>query len=581
MRWLLLKDLQILRRSPLLVCLLIGYPVLIALLVGFALSRGPDKPKVALLNQVTAADNAFTLGGEEIDGSRYAQRLLDAVQPVRVDTRAQALQAVRSGDALAALIVPADIARKLRSGTERPVIEVVYNIEDPVKARFVEATLKARLGDANQALAKRKFAQVADDYLGLLLSGGSFALFGEQVEALGLRRVATIARATIEALPDGSPQRRPLEQVERFARLAIDNLDLSDEELASVASPLAIRRTVLKGANTPLDAFAVAVAVTISLMFITMLLASGMLALEREEHAFSRLVRGLVSRTALLTEKVGLAALCSFAVTLLMLAGLGGFIGLDWGRFGLWVLALAAGALGFAAMGAAIGSLTREVRTASLLAFMLSLPIAFLALVPSGAVAGGLYDVIRVISALFPFKPALQAMNAALNDADPGLLGPLAHLAALTLASAPWPAWDCAASAEPGSPRPRPAPAAGAILPPWPSPPPACAACAAPGCCATWSGRPTSRRPSSCCRCSWPTGPTAASRSRPCPASTSSRSPTPSTKPVRPRLWACRRSCSSACRPRRTIRAALPGTTRAWSSWPRGRSRKRTLSSWS
>ena len=32
-----------------------------------------------------------------------------------------------------------------------------------------------------------------------------------------------------------------------------------------------------------------------------------MLALEREENAFGRLVRGLVSRTGLLVEKIGLA----------------------------------------------------------------------------------------------------------------------------------------------------------------------------------------------------------------------------------------------------------------------------------
>ena len=58
-----------------------------------------------------------------------------------------------------------------------------------------------------------------------------------------------------------------------------------------------VKQTVLDGARTPLDAFAVAVAVTLSLMFVCVLLAAGMLALEREEHAFGRLVRGLVSRT--------------------------------------------------------------------------------------------------------------------------------------------------------------------------------------------------------------------------------------------------------------------------------------------
>ena len=39
MRWLLLKDLQILRRSPLLVALLVLYPIVIAVLIGFALAR--------------------------------------------------------------------------------------------------------------------------------------------------------------------------------------------------------------------------------------------------------------------------------------------------------------------------------------------------------------------------------------------------------------------------------------------------------------------------------------------------------------------------------------------------------------
>jgi ABC-2 type transport system permease protein len=66
------------------------------------------------------------------------------------------------------------------------------------------------------------------------------------------------------------------------------------------------------------------------------------------------------------------------------------------------------------------------------MAFMLSLPLAFLALVPSGSVSQGLYDVIRVISALFPFKPTLSALDAALNDAG-GMGTALAHLAAIVV----------------------------------------------------------------------------------------------------------------------------------------------------
>ena len=44
-----------------------------------------------------------------------------------------------------------------------------------------------------------------------------------------------------------------------FAQLAIDNLGLSDQVLASVGQPLKVKRTVLAGRRTPLDAFAVAV----------------------------------------------------------------------------------------------------------------------------------------------------------------------------------------------------------------------------------------------------------------------------------------------------------------------------------
>jgi len=159
-----------------------------------------------------------------------------------------------------------------------------------------------------------------------------------------------------------------------------------------------------------------------------------MLALEREENAFGRLVRGLVSRTALLAEKIGLAALCGWVLATVMLLVLAAFLDLDWARAPAWLLALALAALACAALGVALGALAREVRAASLLAFMLTLPVAALALIPSGAVSGWLYDAIRIVSGAFPFKPSLTALDAAI--AGTALLVPLAHLAALTVAFA-------------------------------------------------------------------------------------------------------------------------------------------------
>jgi len=431
MRWLLVKDLQILRRSPLLVGLLVLYPVVISVLIGFALSRGPDKPRVAFYNGVPPTANEVRLGGEKIDLSEQANALFEAIDPVRVSTRAEAIEKVRDGDVLGALVIPPDVTEKIQSTLEPGTIEVFYNAEDPAKKQFVENTIKSQVQSANSALTKRLGAE-ALRLLELIRTGGEYTFLGQRFDVLGLQRSERILREARRELPRGSRTGREMDAAIQFAALARENLGFSDEVLASVGEPIRVESTVIEGGATSLTSFAVAVAVAVSIMVITVLLAAGTLALEREENAFSRLVRGLVSRSALLAEKAVLAAACSLLVGLLMLAGLGLFVDLRWERFPLWMAGLAAAATAFACLGLAIGALSREVRAASLLAFMLSLPLAFLALVPSGAVSPGLFDVIRAISALFPFKPTLDALEAALNGAG-GLGGPLLHLAALSL----------------------------------------------------------------------------------------------------------------------------------------------------
>jgi ABC-type transport system involved in cytochrome c biogenesis permease component len=430
MRWLLLKDLQILRRSPLLVALLVLYPVIIAVLIGFALSRGPDKPKVAFYNGLAGQSAVVELGGERIDLAEEGQRLFDAIDPVRADSREEAIQKVRDGDVLGALIIPGDLATNIQSSLEPGTVEVYYNAEDPAKRQYVENTIKSQVQSANGALTKR-VAKEALQLLDLISSGGQYSFLGQDFDVLGLERAERILTRARRQLPEGSEERAELDRVIAFGKLARENLSFSDDVLAVVGEPIRVKASALEGGTTSLTSFAVALAVAVSLMFITLLLAAGTLALEREENAFSRLVRGLVSKTGLLAEKAGLAAACSVTVCLVMMVGLGLFVDLDWGRFPLWLAALAVGALAFAALGLAIGGLTRDVRAASLLAFMLCLPLAFLALVPSGAVAPALYDLIRAISAVFPFKPTLDALDAALNDAG-DLGGPLLHLAALT-----------------------------------------------------------------------------------------------------------------------------------------------------
>jgi hypothetical protein len=435
MRWLLLKDLQILRRSPLQALLLILYPVLIAVLVGFAISRGPEKPRVAFLNEVPAGTR-ISVGGQQLPSGNVAERICRRVECIEVTNRGEAVDEVESGDALAALILPADLVDKINSlstltpGT--PKVEVVVNEEDPVKARLVDDRISALLAEANLAIARR-VAGEGGRYLDLLIDGGSFRVLGQTVQILGLRASAQILAALEPALPPG-PLRTSLRQVAEFAAQARDNLDVAGPLLERLAQPIEVDKVVVGGSSPPLEVFAIAVAATLTLAFVTVLLVAGSLALEREENAFARLTRGLVSPEALLAEKVLLGVAVGVVVTMLMLAGLQIFVPLQWDRIGLWLAAIVAGGGALAAAGAALGAAAREVRAVSLLAFMVTLPVAFLSLVPSGAVGAGIFDAVRVVTALFPFKPALQAMTAALDSAGPGIGGPLLHLAILVVA---------------------------------------------------------------------------------------------------------------------------------------------------
>jgi len=434
MRWLLLKDLQILRRSPFQVLLLVAYPVLIALLVGFAISREPGKPSVAFLNEVPAGARVAA-GGQELPAIGVDRRICAHVECVRVASRRAAEEKVGSGEVLAALILPADLVDRLNSlstlDPRTPEVEVIVNEEDPLKAQVVDDRIEALLGQANLFVAKRIAAE-GGRYLNLIVNGGSFEVVGTPVEILGLRAAARILQALRPAVPPS--QRGPLDRVTRFARLARDNLDVASPLIDRLAQPIVVDKKTVSAPTPPLEVFAIAVAATLTLTFVVLLLVAGSLALEREENTFSRLTRGLVSRTALVAEKVGLGIAVGLVVTLLMLGGLQVFVSLEWGRIGLWLAAILLGGAALAAAGAALGATARDVRAVSLLAFMVSLPIALLSLVPSGAVGVGLYDAIRVLTALFPFKPTLQAMTAALDPAGPGIGGPLLHLAILTAA---------------------------------------------------------------------------------------------------------------------------------------------------
>ena len=437
MRWLLVKDLQILRRSPLLVGLLVVYPVVIALMIGFALSSPPGRPAVALYDAVPAGRGAVSIGNQHVNISHYANELFRSIKPIRVDSRAEAIKKVQDGQAQAALIVPADIVSQINNlisqGVGNPSVELILNSRDPLERQFAEQAITARANQVQQAVSKQVL-RVAINDLQQVLNGGNLQFLGQSVPLLGLRNARAIVQGTIATMPANSPLKPALKQVVDFADLAVTGLGFASPVLSSIGSPLTIKQTELAGKTTPTASYAAAIAVIVSLMFVGMLLAAGLLALERSERAYPRLVRGLIKPEGLLSEKVLLAGGAAAGVTLLMSALVSLFVHLEGVRFPLWVAALVMGALAFGALGVAIGGLARDVSVASLMAFVVSLPIAFVALVPGDAVSGTLKAILDALAFVFPFRAALQAAANAFSGAAPGIGWPLVHLAVLTLA---------------------------------------------------------------------------------------------------------------------------------------------------
>ena len=434
MRWLLLKDLRILRRSPVMVGVLVLYPAVIGLLVGFALSSPPARPKVAIYSGVRPGHSVVALGGQRIDVAAYAADLYGSVTPVRAASPAAAVADVRDGRALAALIIPPGIVDQIRdlirTGDGNPTVRIVLNDRNPLERDLVQQAIQSRVAQVQADVSKQVLQTVISD-LRLVLSGGTLNFLGHSFDLLGLQNTRTIVSSAVSSLGPASPLSPALGQVVRFADLAIDGLTLAGPQISQVSTPLTVDTSELSGRTTPTASYAAAIAAVVLLMFVTLLLAAGMLALERSESTYGRLIGGLVRPPALLAEKVLLAVVCALPFTFGVSAAISAFVALDWGRAELWLLALAGGALAFAALGVAVGALARDISVASLLAFLIGLPVAFIALVPAAAVSSGVGQVLNVISFVFPFRAALEAVNNAFTGSAPGLGLPLLHLVVL------------------------------------------------------------------------------------------------------------------------------------------------------
>jgi hypothetical protein len=269
---------------------------------------------------------------------------------------------------------------------------LVYSLNRELQDAFVDADLR---------------------YVDLIRRGGRGDFQGQRFDLLGLDGTERM----LDRLPPG-PRLDAIREFVRTARLALGETGAA---LHATASPIELVEEPERGRSAVLSAQVQAYALALTIAFLALVLAAGALAGERDENALGRLARGLVGLGELVAAKVGLAAVVScllgagVALTFGAVIEIGNVEGGEpWGRLPLLALALLLAGASLGAVGALIGSLSREARTASLVALMVVLPVVMLGLVPREV-----FSAAGWVSDALPFSHAVRLFGAVLFQLDP------------------------------------------------------------------------------------------------------------------------------------------------------------------
>ncbi len=407
------KDLLVLRRSPVLLGVLIAYPLVIALLIGLTAAYANAKPRVALVD-LDGIPHRVVVAGRSFDVDGLIDQVAKNVELVRMP-EGRAEQQLRSGRVAAVITVPKGFVAQLEGLVVSPHLALSTGTGG-ITPR-VRQQMQALVYNLNRKL-QSAFIAADVEYVDLLLHGGKGRVLGRDFSIIGLDGAAKL----LAGLPR-SPEVTEIEEFVRDARLA---LALTDNAIRATAAPIVLDEVTGRGRTSALSAQVQAYGLAITIAFLGVLLAAGALAAERDENAIGRLVRGLVGLGQLVAAKIALAVAVSLGVGVALLLGFGIAVdagdvrgGQPWQRLPLVLLGVVLAGAAVGAAGALLGALARESRTASLVAILLVLPVVFLGLVPREIIPAAYW-----ISDVFPFSHSVRFFESALYDGSPwGVIG--------------------------------------------------------------------------------------------------------------------------------------------------------------
>jgi ABC-2 type transport system permease protein len=415
---LLRKDLRTLLRTPVLLAVLLAYPLVIATLVGLVAGYASSKPRVALVDRDDLPPQ-IVVGNRRFDVQRTIDEVGKNVTLVRGLDADEAERELASGRLVAVITVPPGFVATLRQMVKSPTLELA--ITRGGTSSRVRQQVQALVYQLNRRL-QRAYIDANIEYVRLLLHGGKGKFLGQDFNVLGLEET----QRELDALP---PDER-LDRIRRFVHDARLALAQTDDALRATAAPIELRELPRRGRSAALSAQVQGYALALTLTFLCFVLAAGALAAERDENVLPRLARGLVSPGRLVAAKVALAGIVALVVGLAVAIAFGVAIeigdvrgGEPWLRVPLLGAGLVVAGASLGAAGALLGAVARDARTASLVAVLVVLPLVFLGLIPREVFPAAAWA-----SDVLPFAHAYRLFDASLYDLSPW--GPVAREAA-------------------------------------------------------------------------------------------------------------------------------------------------------
>jgi hypothetical protein len=429
---LLRKDLLLLARSRSLVAVLVVYPLVLSLLVGGVLGGQGARPRVAFVNEDNIPD-VVHIGDRTFDFGRIVRQAGKRVQLVDLPLQ-RARRALDDGDVVAVIIVPRGFVAELSSLIASPEVVLLTN-RNAYEERILRET-QAFVYTLNSEV-QTEYIRSNSHFLDVLVNGGTAHALGQTYRVLGLDATRTRIAAVEAELPAASPARTQLDSITAFASQASAALGLAHQALTATAHPIALVQRSTKGRSYLLGSQVQSYGLGISLAFVTLLLGTAVLTLERDENVLARLLRAGARPAVMLGEKIVLCAIVGCALGLLLALGFGvaaevSSSGAAWTRIPVLLVPLAATGAAFGALGCAVGAAARDLRASSLIGVALVTPIVLVGLVPRQV-----SPLAADISEFLPFAPATRAFGSALFDSAPlsTALAGSGHLVLLTAAA--------------------------------------------------------------------------------------------------------------------------------------------------